>query len=103
MTIVTPSIWLADIVKQSFLKDYPIEVINNGIDLEVFKPISSDFKQKYHIPDKKSIVLGVAFYWDARKGLDFLLRFPKDLTKKNIKLFWLVSIKGLSVSCQTIS
>ena len=36
MTIVTPSQWLADLVQQSFLKDYPIKVINNGIDLNVF-------------------------------------------------------------------
>lgn len=86
MTIVTPSIWLADIVKQSFLKDYPIEVINNGIDLEVFKPISSDFKQKYHIPDKKSIVLGVAFYWDARKGLDFFTALSQRLDKEKYQI-----------------
>lgn len=86
MTIVTPSIWLADIVKQSFLKDYPIEVINNGIDLEVFKPILSDFKQKYHIPDKKSIVLGVAFYWDARKGLDFFTALSQRLDKEKYQI-----------------
>lgn len=86
MTIVTPSIWLADIVKQSFLKDYPIEVINNGIDLDVFKPISSDFKQKYHIPDRKSIVLGVAFYWDARKGLDFFTALSQRLDKEKYQI-----------------
>ena len=39
MTIVTPSQWLADLVKQSYLKDYDVRVINNGIDLDVFKPI----------------------------------------------------------------
>ena len=38
MTLVTPSKWLADLAKQSFLKDYPIQVINNGIDLSIFKP-----------------------------------------------------------------
>lgn len=38
MTIVTPSQWLAGLVKQSYLKDYPVQVINNGIDLNVFKP-----------------------------------------------------------------
>lgn len=86
MTIVTPSIWLADIVKQSFLKDYPIEVINNGIDLEVFKPISSDFKQKHHIPNKKSVVLGVAFYWDARKGLDFFTALSQRLDKEKYQI-----------------
>ena len=36
MTIVTPSHWLADLVKQSFLKDYPVKVLNNGINLSAF-------------------------------------------------------------------
>ena len=39
MTIVTPSQWLADLVKESYLKEYPVQVINNGIDLNVFKPM----------------------------------------------------------------
>mgnify|MGYP002532974705 FL=1 len=38
MTIVTPSKWLAGLVKESYLRDYPVQVINNGIDLNVFKP-----------------------------------------------------------------
>ena len=63
LTIVTPSQWLADLVKQSFLKDYPIKVIHNGIDLTVFKPTPSDFRKKYGISENKSILLGVAFGW----------------------------------------
>ena len=39
MTIVTPSQWLADITKQSFLKDYPIKLIPNGVDLSVLNQI----------------------------------------------------------------
>lgn len=42
MTIVTPSKWLADLVKQSYLREYPVEVINNGIDLDIFKPTDVD-------------------------------------------------------------
>ena len=38
LTIITPSRWLADMVDQSFLKDYPVQVIYNGIDLDVFQP-----------------------------------------------------------------
>lgn len=69
LTIVTPSQWLADLVKQSFLKDYPIKVINNGIDLNIFKPTPSSFREKFCLQDK-IIVLGVAFGWGKRKGLD---------------------------------
>ena len=44
LTIVTPSEWLASLVKESYLREYPIKVINNGIDLNVFKPTPSDFR-----------------------------------------------------------
>jgi glycosyltransferase involved in cell wall biosynthesis len=79
MTIVTPSRWLADLVKQSFLKDYPVTVINNGIDLTVFRPRESDFREKYGIPADKHILLGVAFDWGVRKGLDVFLRLAEEL------------------------
>jgi glycosyltransferase involved in cell wall biosynthesis len=69
LTIVTPSQWLADLVKESFLQEYPVKVINNGIDLDIFKPRQSDFRTKHGIEDKK-IILGVAFDWGTRKGLD---------------------------------
>ena len=69
MTIVTPSQWLADLVKQSFLGIYPVKVIHNGIDLNVFKPThSGDFREKYGLQDKK-ILLGVASSWSKTKGL----------------------------------
>lgn len=38
MIIVTPSEWLASLVKESFLSEYPVQVINNGIDLQLFCP-----------------------------------------------------------------
>ena len=69
MTIVTPSKWLGDLAKESFLKDYPVKVIHNGIDLSVFKPTESDFRAKHGLTDKK-VILGVASDWGKRKGLD---------------------------------
>ena len=78
MTLVTPSQWLAELVKQSFLKDYPVKVINNGIDLSVFKPTESDFREKYGIENKK-IILGVSFGWGYQKGLDVFIELSKRL------------------------
>ena len=69
MTIITPSEWLAGLAKQSFLGKFDIKVINNGIDLTVFKPKKSNFREKYNL-EEKFIVLGVANIWDRRKGLD---------------------------------
>ena len=68
MTLITPSQRLADLVKQSFLKEYPVEVHYNTIDTNVFKPTPSDFRERYGLVGKK-IVLGVASTWDERKGL----------------------------------
>lgn len=68
MTIITPSKWLADLVKESFLKEYPVDVVYNTINAEIFKPTPGDFREKNDLNDKK-IVLGVASTWDDRKGL----------------------------------
>ena len=86
MTIVTPSEWLASLVKKSYLKDYPVKVINNGIDLNIFKPTESDFRKKYAL-ENKFIVLGVAFGWDKRKGLDVFIELAKRLDKEKYKSF----------------
>jgi putative colanic acid biosynthesis glycosyltransferase len=77
MQIVTPSEWLSTLVKQSFLGDYPIKVINNGVDINVFKPTESNFRKKYEIEDKY-VVLGVA-RWDKRKGIEYLIELSKQL------------------------
>ena len=85
MTIVTPSEWLAGLVKQSFLGKYPVKVINNGIDLNIFKPTESDFRKKYAL-ENKYIVLGVAFGWGKRKGLDVFIELANRLDKEKYKI-----------------
>lgn len=85
MTIVTPSQWLADLVKESFLKDYPVKVINNGIDLSVFKPIESDFRQKHGLGDKY-MLLGVADSWGAGKGLDVFVELTKRVDPEKYQI-----------------
>ncbi len=69
LTIVTPSRWLADLVKQSYLKDYPVQVVNNGIDMLVFQPRQSNFRAKHNLSDK-FLILGAASIWSPRKGFD---------------------------------
>ena len=86
MTLVTPSQWLADLVKESYLKDYPVKVIHNGIDLEIFKPTPSNFRKKHAIPDNKYIVLGVAFGWDERKGLDVFVELARRLDTEKYQI-----------------
>lgn len=77
LTIVTPSNWLAGLVRESFLSEYPVKVIHNGIDTSQFHPMENDFRDVYSIGDK-FMLLGVATSWDDMKGLsDFI-----DLAKK---------------------
>lgn len=78
LTIITPSRWLESQVKKSFLRKYPVKVINNGIDLDIFKPRESDFRDKYGLRDK-FIISGVAFNWDERKGIDVFGCLAREL------------------------
>ena len=72
MTLAVPSQWLAGLVKQSFLREYPVEVHPNVVDTNIFQPTPSDFRQRYGLGNKK-VILGVANVWDERKGfLDFI-------------------------------
>ena len=81
LTIITPSQWLADQVKESFFSEYNVEVINNGVDISVFKPYENDFRHKYNLEDKY-IILGVAYKWEARKGLDIFIRLAQILDRR---------------------
>ena len=76
--IITPSAWLRGEVKKSFLSDAEVHVIHNGIDLSVFQPRKSDFREKYGLQDAY-MILGVAFGWGRRKGLDVFIRMAEEL------------------------
>lgn len=96
LTLVPVSKWLAGILEESFMKDFPIKVINNGINKEVFKPSAdSDFRVKHRLVNK-FILLGVASIWSPRKGLKDFIALSKlldsdyqivliGLTKKQIE------------------
>lgn len=71
MTMVAPSEWLGNFIRQSFLKNYPVKVIPNGIDLNLYKPTESNLRDEYGIGEK-TLLLGVASTWAPTKGLDFL-------------------------------
>lgn len=78
LTIVTPSKWLANEIGKSFQSKYNTVVINNGVDTAIFQPFKSLFRQRFGIEDK-IILLGVAFDWGKRKGVQYFEMFEKDL------------------------
>ncbi|MCQ2520975.1 MAG: glycosyltransferase [Lachnospiraceae bacterium] len=72
MTIVTPSKWFAGKVRESFFKEYPVEVIHNGINTEDFYPRENARKrveEKYSSLKGQKIVLGVSSTWTEQKGI----------------------------------
>jgi putative colanic acid biosynthesis glycosyltransferase len=78
LTIVTPSQWLAGRVKESFLGCYPTKVINNGIDLKIYKPTQSNFRERNKMHNN-IILLGVASEWSKSKGIDTFIELSKKM------------------------
>lgn len=68
LTVVACSEWMANLVRQSFLKDKRIEVIHNGIDLDIFKP------SKTKPNDEIFRVLAVSNVWNKEKGYYDILK-----------------------------
>ena len=92
LTVVTPSYWLADLAKKSFLGNREIKVINNGIDLSLFKPTDGDIKAKLGVEGKK-ITLAVANSWNHGKGFDDL-NVIADKLPEEIKIVMVGLEKG---------
>lgn len=83
--LVTPCIWLSRLIKESFLGEYPIEVIYNGIDTSIFKRTERKFRTKYGI-ENKFVVLGVASEWSERKGLNDIIKLHKKLKRDEYQI-----------------
>ena len=86
LIIVTPSAWLAHTARQSFLGQFPVHHIPNGIDTEIYKPGDKvALREKLGLPQGKHILLfgcgHIADLW--RKGGDMLpeiiARLPESL------------------------
>jgi len=85
MKLVVVSEWLKKLVDKSFLSNYDIRVINNGIDLSIFTPNKSKkILNKYNIPKNKNIILGVSNIWNNKKGLNIFLDLSKLIKPEEI-------------------
>ncbi|WP_017303053.1 glycosyltransferase family 4 protein [Spirulina subsalsa] len=92
LTIVTPSHWLAQQVKQSLLKHCHLEVIPYGIDLDTYQPISPSLaRTALGINHYKNVLLfGVENLSYRRKGADLLIdaleKLPPTLKQETVLL-----------------
>jgi glycosyltransferase involved in cell wall biosynthesis len=85
--LVSPSHWLAECAQKSTLfAQMPIQVIHNGIDLQLFQPKNSNIREKLGVSSDKRLILFGAFNSidDKRKGIDYLLAALPKLGDINV-------------------
>jgi len=92
LSIVCPSQWLADKIRESYLNKYQIKIIPNCVNIEIFKPKDKiSIRKKLGIPTKKKVVLYIANdLQDERKGFFYFLQALESIKLKN----WMVITIG---------
>lgn len=105
--IVTPSEWLTNEVKKSFLKQYPCVTVRNGIDVEhtFFPRDRMKCREKYGYGAEEKLVLGIAVgYSDPRKGAEYIIQTAKDLEgeAKVILIGWETKNDAMLAECGNV-
>jgi glycosyltransferase involved in cell wall biosynthesis len=81
LTIVPVSNWLESKLELSFFRNFSIEVIKNGIDLNDFKKTADKNFEKRFNTQGKTVLLGVASIWSKKKGFYEFIKLGKLLKK----------------------
>ena len=89
LTIVTPSNWLAERVKMSFLQDKKITVIHNGIEADkIFYPRRQEdialLKKRYSLVNKKIVLAVAPNIMSESKGGDTVIEISKYFVQDDI-------------------
>lgn len=84
--VVGVSDWIAGEAKKSILKDATIiQRIYNWIDLETFKPRDTkDLRKQLGITENEKVLLGVAYAWGERKGLQEMLLAARSIPDSKV-------------------
>lgn len=94
LTFVPVSQWLANLVSQSRLHNYRMQVINNGIDLSQFKLYDPQeihqLRNAYGLQNA-TLLLGVTSSWGQRKGLDDFIALSRCVPAN-----WKIILVGLT-------
>jgi glycosyltransferase involved in cell wall biosynthesis len=99
MTIIPVSKWLGEIIGRSFLNKYPIQVIPNGIDIDIFSPQPklNNIRKKFKL-ENKFVILGVASTWEPRKGLNDFVKLNEIIDHNSYKII-LVGLTKKQIRC----
>lgn len=85
LTIVAVSDWIADFVRESYLRDKRLKVIHNGCDVNTFKPIVRTDSNKYRI-------IAVSSVWYPNKGENDIYKLRTMLPEDEFE----ITMVGLS-------
>lgn len=93
LSIIAPSQWLANRAKESFLKNHPIKVVENGIDTSIFFPQTTQkLRNELGILQNEKVVLALAPHLMTKeKGGTFILELAKRMENEKVK-FILVGV-----------
>ena len=97
MTVVVPTLWMEKLVKESpLLRDKPVYSIPNGLDLTRHYPVDKQLARKaLRIPiDKKVILFGAIYAFDARKGISCLIDALRLLEARHRDEYYFVVFGG---------
>ena len=85
LTIVTPSKWLEGRVDESFLKQFDVVTIPNGIATEKFqfKP-NFTFKEQYGLSNQRLFLSVIANLTDENKGFQWILNYAEQLRNEDV-------------------
>ncbi len=105
--IVTPSKWLADKTKETYLYGNNIQVIHNGIDTDgIFYPRPKDdaIRNQFGIPADARLILAVApNIMDVRKGGQMVVDLAETMPDTHFVLVGADETKRHSVNVQLIA
>ncbi len=84
LQLIVPSQWMAEMVSQSYMKDYPCHVLPNGIDVEQFTAIPG--ARESYVAEGQHLVVGVSSVWQKMKGLEHINKLTQLLPQEKYRI-----------------
>lgn len=97
LTVTGVSEWISNEAIRTFLANCPIVTIHNGVDLTVFKPTSSDIRNRLGLADKY-VILGPASKWLQPVNKHVLDYFVEHMQSDEVLLLFGATDPSLQMS-----